>query len=71
MRLKHPKFQLTEKKIWTGQKMSHKFFREIKETVNKLEHVLQLVNETQLAVTNRQKENLALHFICYLHLISL
>ena len=28
MRLKHPKFQLTEKKIWTGQKMSHKFFRE-------------------------------------------
>ena len=28
MRLRHPKFQLTEKKIWTGQKMSHKFFRE-------------------------------------------
>ena len=29
MRLKHPKFQLTEKKIWTGQKMSQKFvFRE-------------------------------------------
>ena len=29
MRLKHPKFKLTKKKkIWTGQKMSHKFFRE-------------------------------------------
>ena len=28
MRLKHSKFQLTEKKVWTGQKMSHKFFRE-------------------------------------------
>ena len=31
MRLKHPKFKLTKKKkIWTGQKMSHKFFRENK-----------------------------------------
>ena len=26
MRLKHAKFQLTEKNIWTGQKMSHSFF---------------------------------------------
>ena len=64
MRLKHPKFQLTEKKIWTGQKMSQKFFAKIIKTVNKLEHVLQLVNETQLEVTNRQKANLALHFTC-------
>ena len=28
MRLRHPKFQVTEKKIWTSQKMSQKFFRE-------------------------------------------
>ena len=27
---------------------------EIKETVNQLEHELQLVNESQLSVTNRQ-----------------
>ena len=40
------------------------FFAKIKETVNKLENGLQLVNETQLAVTNRQRANSALHFTC-------
>ena len=65
MRLKHLKFQLTEKKIWTGQKMSQKFFfAKIRETVKKLEHELQLVNETQLVVTNRQRANSALYFTC-------
>ena len=43
------------------RKCPKNIFAKIREIVNKLEHVLQLVNETQLAVTNRQKANLALH----------
>ena len=40
------------------------FFAKIRETVKKLEHELQLVNETQLVVTNRQRANSALYFTC-------